>query len=220
MPISGARFIASSGFQSRPEPRNVLRRLWTVTKRSGVLALLALLSVGLVTFRLPARAVGSATIRRPKPAVLVTPSAGLHDGERVTVRVSGFPSGEKIFLSECARGSEASGVGCGTELAAQTFGFTSSAGRATVTFTVMSHAAIGPLTRAGRPPRQPCVDCVLVATDGVEPDHPHLNQFAVAALSFRPATLPFTGLPIETLAFLGVATLGIGIFLTGTARRH
>jgi hypothetical protein len=179
-----------------------------------------LVLVSFAALLLPAREVASALAPHPKPTVLVTPSNGLRDGERVTVRLSGFPSGEKVFLSECARRREANSVGCGEELAAQTFGFTGVEGRAAMSFTVMAHAAIGPITRNGKPHRQLCGACVLVATDGVNADHPHLNRFGVAALSFRPAALPFTGLPIETLALLGAAALGMGLVVSATANRR
>lgn len=196
----------------------MLHRLSIVTRRSGALTVGAAVLVSFVALWQAGSA--SAATPHPKPTVSVTPSRGLRDREQVTVRVRGFPRGEKVFLSECAQRSEANGIGCGTELAAQPFGFTNAAGRTTVRFTVRSHAAIGPITPAGAPQRQACGDCVLVATDGVDADHPHLGQFEIAALAFHPAALPFTGLPGERLALLGATTLGIGVVVTAMARRR
>ena len=54
------------------------------------------------------------------PTVHVSPSTGLHDGQTVTVAVTGFGVGAKVWLSECASASDVSGEGCGAQLAAQT----------------------------------------------------------------------------------------------------
>src|SRR4051812_46888623 len=53
------------------------------------------------------------------PAVTATPDSGLVDGQRITVRVTGFGIGGKVWLSECAAAQDISN-GCGQQLPQQT----------------------------------------------------------------------------------------------------
>lgn len=109
------------------------------------------------------------------PTVRVTPSIGLHIGQKVVVTVSGFWPDGKFWLSECASVADVQGKGCGLQLAAQPFGIASDTGTGTYTFVVKTRAAVKPYST-----RQtvPCKDqCVLMATAGA-------NLTAYAPLRF------------------------------------
>ena len=97
-------------------------------------------------------------------SLVVTPSARLYDGQQVHVSVRGFPHlGEKVFLSECATAGAVNSLGCGNQLAGQTFLFTDDHGSANGSFIVHASAATGPLNS----PQARCSsNCVLVATLG------------------------------------------------------
>jgi photosystem II stability/assembly factor-like uncharacterized protein len=98
------------------------------------------------------------------PAVSVSPSRHLRDGQMVGVRVTGFAVGGKVFLSECASVAVASDLGCGAELAAQPFLVTDDGRTGRATFTVSASAPAGAL---GTNPLRPCADrCVIVASLG------------------------------------------------------
>lgn len=100
----------------------------------------------------------------PDPKVLVTPSRNLKNGEKVTVSVTGFGSGGKFFISECASASDANSAGCGRQLAAQTFGLTNSDRNGSFPFTVSTEAGVKPYNKA----RARCTNkCVIVATVGI-----------------------------------------------------
>jgi hypothetical protein len=98
------------------------------------------------------------------PRVIVTPSSGLKDGETVQVQVTGFGVGGKVWLSECASASAATNLGCGAQLAAQTFLVTDDSRAGRTGFTVHALAPVRPLLAT---PAATCADqCVLVATLG------------------------------------------------------
>jgi hypothetical protein len=88
------------------------------------------------------------------------------------------------------------------------------------TFTVRSSARPGPSTTATLPKSRRCVTCVLVATAGEVAGKPNSNRIAVAALSFGPRRLPFTGLPTAQIGLVGAMTLGAGIILVITSGRR
>ena len=101
----------------------------------------------------------------PDPRVTVTPSRNLRNGQKVTVSVTGFDSGGKFFISECASVSDASSGGCGPELAAQPFGvINNTEGVGSYPFTVSITAAEKP---EGKAPVQCTDQCVVVATVGI-----------------------------------------------------
>jgi hypothetical protein len=105
------------------------------------------------------------------PRVIVVPSDHLSDGQVIEVRVTGFGVGGKVWISECATSDAANGLGCGTDLAAQTFLVTGDDRAGATRFAVHAQAPVGP--------RQPCADrCVIVATQG-----PGFG-FAYAAVDF------------------------------------
>ena len=111
-----------------------------------------------------------------RPAVTITPSTELRDGQVVMVRVTGFGIGGKAWLSECASAAAATDLGCGAELAAQPFLVTDENGAGSATFVVRGSAQGKPLA-AG--PAVPCADrCVVVVTIGGGFD------FVVAPISF------------------------------------
>jgi hypothetical protein len=113
--------------------------------------------------------------------VRVTPARGLQWGQRVGVAVSNFPVGAKVWLSECAGGSDVNPIGCGGQLARQPFLLTNADGAGQGGFTLRSLAATGPL----RPANVPCrYTCVLVATAGAVSK----PVVAVAPLRFAPPT--------------------------------
>jgi len=97
------------------------------------------------------------------PAAVVSPSSGLKDGMNVNVQVSGFGSGGKVWLSECASAAAATDLGCGGDLASQPFLVTDDNGTGSASLVV--HVRAG-----GRPPSPvlvKCADqCVIVATLG------------------------------------------------------
>jgi photosystem II stability/assembly factor-like uncharacterized protein len=98
------------------------------------------------------------------PTVVVTPSGDLQDYQIVDVEVTGFGVGGKVWLSECASAPVATSLGCGSQLAAQTFLVTGDDGAGSASFEVRSAAASAPLEAS---PTQACVAaCVIVATLG------------------------------------------------------
>ena len=119
------------------------------------------------------------------PTVSVSPSTGLVDGQVVTVHVTGFGVGGKVFLSECSSAQAATSLGCGAELAAQTLLVTDDSRQGSATFTVTAHASAGPVPADGV---QTCsTDCVIVATLGGG------YPFVVAPISFGTALSPVQG---------------------------
>jgi hypothetical protein len=97
------------------------------------------------------------------PALIVSPSSQIKDGMTVSVTVTGFGSGGKVWLSECASAAAATDLGCGGDLASQPFLVTDDNGTGSSSLVVHAHAA-------GRPPSPvlvKCADqCVVVATLG------------------------------------------------------
>jgi hypothetical protein len=95
--------------------------------------------------------------------VRVVPSGDLHNGEKVTVTVSGFWPEAKFWLSECAEATYVRGPpGCGVQLAAEPFGMAGVTGTGKYTFTVRARAATKPFA-VGK--MVSCTDkCVLMAT--------------------------------------------------------
>ncbi len=139
-------------------------------------------------------------------SITIEPSRGLSPGERVRVRVRGFPAWGKVFLSECARARDAGPLGCGPQLAAQPFLLADGHGRANGRFTIQAVAATGPLAQGARSAK--CAlgpGCVLIATIGIPAD----GHRAVAATPIRfalpppaPPPLPVTlprGAPLTVL---------------------
>ncbi|TAN25138.1 MAG: hypothetical protein EPN30_05260 [Actinomycetota bacterium] len=101
----------------------------------------------------------------PDPKVTVTPSRDLENGQKVTVSVTGFDSGGKFFISECASASDANSAGCGPELAAQPFGvINNTKGIGSYPFSVSTTAAAKP---EGKATVQCTHQCVIVATVGI-----------------------------------------------------
>ena len=101
----------------------------------------------------------------PDPKVTVTPSRDLRNGQKVTVSVTGFDSGGKFFISECASASDANSAGCGPELPAQPFGvINNTQGVGSYSFGVSTTAAAKP---NGTATVQCTNQCVIVATVGI-----------------------------------------------------
>jgi Neocarzinostatin family len=157
------------------------------------------------------------------PSVSVVPAVGLRSGERVDVELHGFSAGEKVWVSECALRRDVEADGCGKELPEQPFAVTTNHGRGGLKFVVRARAATTAAGRTGSPVYVDCAACVLVATEGRDLDHPRRSTIlAEAPLSFDHGSLPFTGLPVERLAFLGIGVIGVGTLLTlvGSGRRR
>jgi len=91
------------------------------------------------------------------PTVTVSPSTNLTNGEQVSVRVTGFGIGGKVWLSECAT-ADVNDLGCGNQLPAQTLLVTDNTGSGSMAFAVRSSAAPKPL----RMPR-PTYNLALIA---------------------------------------------------------
>lgn len=101
----------------------------------------------------------------PDPKVTVTPSRNLRNGQKVTVSVTGFDSGGKFFLSECASASDVNSAGCGPGLAGQPFGvINNTKGVGSYPFAVSAAAAAKP---EGKATVQCTNQCVIVATVGI-----------------------------------------------------
>jgi photosystem II stability/assembly factor-like uncharacterized protein len=123
---------------------------------------------------LPEWEVDALTVDRP--TVTITPSTGLHNGQTVEVRVTGFVVGGKVWLSECASAAVATDLGCGRDLGGQLFLVTDDSRAGQSSFVVTAHAGVGQLYAT----QAPCVDqCVLVATVGAG------YAFVVAPISFK-----------------------------------
>ena len=119
---------------------------------------------------------GTGNMYAPDPKVTVTPSHDLRNGQQVTVSVTGFGSGGKFFISECASVSDANSTGCGHQLAAQPFGVTDDNGSGSYTFTVSTEAGVKPYNKA----RAQCTNqCVILATVGIG------YGFAYAPIEFK-----------------------------------
>jgi len=113
------------------------------------------------------------------PRVSVTPSRSLRNGQRITVQVSGFAEGGKVFLSECATSAAANPGGCGPQLAAQPFFLTGNNRAGSATFTVSDRASAKAYSVAHT---LECADrCVIVATLGLGLTH----DFAYASVTFK-----------------------------------
>lgn len=113
------------------------------------------------------RELGSKGISGLPQLVRVTPSAGLHNGEKVKVVVRGFWPQGKFWISECVDAADVKGPpGCGVQLAAEPFGMANDMGTGTQTFTVHSNVSTPPY--ADHKTVQ-CAKCVLMATsdDGI-----------------------------------------------------
>jgi hypothetical protein len=115
------------------------------------------------------------------PMVTVSPDSGLANGQTVTVTVSGFGVGNKVFLSECDHAEDANSLGCGQQLAAQPFAITGTARSGLTNFAVSARAAANPIdTRVSAACAQ---FCVIVATQGVN------GAWAVARIAFGSSQL-------------------------------
>src|SRR5258708_33111515 len=120
-------------------------------------------------------------------SITIEPSRGLSPGERVRVRVRGFPAWGKVFLSECARARDAGPLGCGPQLAAQPFLLADGHGRANGRVTIQAVPATRPLAQGARSAQ--CAlgpGCVLLAPIGIPAGGPR----AVAATPSRFAPPP------------------------------
>jgi hypothetical protein len=147
---------------------------------------------------------GPSSIR--SPALTITSSTGLRNGQVIEVHVSGFSIGEKVFLSECGSESDANDAGCGQQLAAQPFLVTNAKRNGSGTFRVTTVAGTRPYDMQGN---VPCTNsCVLVATGGVG------LAFASTPLTFVspvPTTTapPTTTTPQQALPPLNFGTLPV-----------
>jgi hypothetical protein len=121
------------------------------------------------------------------PAVTATPSRGLVDGQRITVRVTGFGVGGKVWLSECGAAEDISN-GCGPQLPQQTLLVTDNHRAGTAVFVVHDRAA----TKANSTDLQPCdSECGVVATLGGDLGH------AFTPITFRPAVFGSNAAPCD-----------------------
>jgi hypothetical protein len=148
------------------------------------------------------------------PTVVVSPGTGLFDDQEVLVTVTGFGIGGKVWLSQCAVGSNANGEGCGQGLPEQTLLVTDDNGGGSVAFQVQSSAAAQPnnLTTLDA-----CVNnCVLVATVGSG------YGFADASLRFVSSPPPTCMTPQLHVSAgkAGVATGHSGFPCSSTTRVH
>ena len=122
----------------------------------------------------------SPRIKLTAPAVTVTPSHALEDGQVVTVAVRGLPRELKFFVSECLDPVAAGHNGCGPQLAQQPLGVTDNSGDGSASFTVHSRAA----STVNSQVFSPCTgECVLV----VSPDQ-RGSPFLLAPITFTSAT--------------------------------
>jgi hypothetical protein len=184
------------------------------------LAVATVLFIGLLV-AVGLRAMPAAAAVSSPPAVSVSPAIGLRDSETVSVSLRGFSRGVKVWVSECARRREVGADGCGEELAAQPFVVTDSRGRASLRFVIRERAATTAAGRPGSPVYVHCTACVLVATEGGNLDHHgETPTLAETSLTFQGDVLPFTGLPTERLALLGLVAIGIGGFLIFVGRQR
>ncbi len=116
------------------------------------------------------------------PKVMATPDKKLVDGQRITVSVTGFGDGSKVWLSECASAVEANNVGCGPELPQQTLLVTDDNRRGVASFVVHDRASARGYDTTDV---QPCVSaCVLVAAAGAFAGYPNAKNYAYTRLSF------------------------------------
>lgn len=118
------------------------------------------------------------------PLVSVTPAQGLTDSETVEVRVTGFGVGGKVFLSECASAAAVNPIGCGAQLAAQTFLVTDDSRAGSGSFVIHVRAATKGLDGSSL---VTCTSqCVIVATIGAiaEDNGQTYYGFASAPISF------------------------------------
>lgn len=98
----------------------------------------------------------------------VAPAGHLRDGQRVTVRLSGFASDSRIRLSECAGPAAVHRHGCGLQTAQQPFVDLDDQGSGRARFVVTAYAADGPAGR-GRlvACRQRCrLEAIAVSRNG------------------------------------------------------
>ena len=115
----------------------------------------------------------------------VSPSGALTDGQRVTVQVSQFPAGARVWLSECAPGQlPTAATGCTSTLHGQPSALLARSGNGSVSYPV--RASVNGQTCAGY--------CTLAATDG--------RRVQTVAISFsRTGTLSvgngFRAVPVD-----------------------
>ncbi|MGO9874321.1 MAG: neocarzinostatin apoprotein domain-containing protein [Acidimicrobiia bacterium] len=109
------------------------------------------------------------------PTVTATPKTELANGQRITVRVTGFGVDSKVWLSECASVSDLSDVGCGPRLAAQPFLMTDKHRAGSAMFVVHDRA---PVMENNSTDVRPCVSACLVFAAGG-------GGFAYTPISFK-----------------------------------
>lgn len=80
------------------------------------------------------------------PTVTITPPSHLKDGQTVEVSVTGFGVGGKVWLSGCASASAVTDLGCGAQLAAQSFLVTDDTRAGSASLVVRAEAAGEPLS--------------------------------------------------------------------------
>jgi hypothetical protein len=102
------------------------------------------------------------------PKIIVTPATGLVDGQQVTVTVTGFGIGGKVWLAECASPNDASvdGPGCAPPpLPSQPFLVTDDKRASAGAFIVQKRTGV---TSEYANNLRPCAPtCVVVAVQGV-----------------------------------------------------
>jgi len=98
------------------------------------------------------------------PKVTATPDKELVDGERITVDVTGFGVGAKVWLSECATARDVTDRGCGPQLPAQTLLVTGDDRAGSASFVVHDPAPVRGYDSTDLRPCSPT--CVVVATLG------------------------------------------------------
>ena len=140
------------------------------------------------TARATARPATTGGAAASSPALTVSPSSGLVGGQRLQVRLTGFPRGATVEVYECA-GTPGSAHVCGA--GASAFLVASSAGRASGPF-VAQPAAARVRNRTPAPCRDQCELVGLVIKDGNSPV-PSPAPMATARLSFATTAVPGLG---------------------------
>ena len=115
--------------------------------------------------------------------VAVTPSTNLHNGQDITVTLSGFGKGSRVWLSECAEAGLSGSIpaeGCGPQLAAEPFTIVDNSGSGSMAFVASATAGNNIPSAPGYAMESCSTNCVLVATSGRDSS----GTTAMAPLSF------------------------------------
>jgi hypothetical protein len=122
----------------------------------------------------------------PAPALTVTPSTGLFDGQHVTVAGRNFLPGSQVGVTECRAGVTAIADGCDlSQVRVATVGADGTFSRRYVTESVL-RTSDGPIDCTVRPNT-----CVLTAANA-----PARTDFAAAPVSFAPPELAVFGVGV------------------------